>query len=115
MVGVIRKIKGKDRYFLDGKEVSKRVFDREMDAAIPEDRRGIAPGGKRLAAVKRGYPYDSMAICVHPDDVGAAMAKAAKMGVPTEYKANGAAVIRDAAHRKAVMKMEGLHDRNSYS
>lgn len=110
MTGVIRKIKGKECYFLDGKEVTKKVFNREMDKARPKVKGRFI--NKRL---KRGYPYESMAIACHPDDVKKAEAFAVKLGVPTEYKSNGSAVVRDAGHRRKLLKAMGLRDRNSYN
>lgn len=102
---------GKPLYKIDGKVVTKAVFDREMEAARPK----VASRPKKLKPVKRGYPFESMSIVVHPDDRQKAMDMATRMGVPTEYNHNGSAIIRDAQHQKALMKVQGLHHRNCFN
>lgn len=117
MTFVIRKIRGVNRYFIDGKEVSKAVFDAEGDKArgdksLPE---GISKktGGKKRHE-KRGYPIKSYALAVTRKNIAAAQAQDAKMGVPTEYTKGGRPILRDAAHRKAYLKAHQMHDRNSF-
>ncbi len=107
MIGIIRKIKGKECYFLDGKQVTKAVFDKTMD--LPLDRK---PVNKRC---KRGYPIKSVACAVISKNAKKAEAEAAKRGVPTEYTKGGRPILRDAQHRKQFLKAFGLHDRNSYN
>ena len=107
MTGVIRRIKGKDCYFLDGKQVTKVEFDKALD--LPLERKPITK------QCKRGYPIKSNVFATTSKGVKKAMAEAAKRGVPTEFTPDGTCVLRDAAHRKAYMKAFGYHDRNSFN
>lgn len=108
MTGVIRKIKGKDAYFLDGKQVTKRAFDAAMD--LPVTRKPV----RRPRGMKRGYPIKSVALGVHPDQVPSAREQAKAKGVPTDFTPGGRPILRDAGHRKRYLKAFGFHDRNSY-
>lgn len=113
MVGVIRKIKGKDAYFLDGKQVSKKVFDKKMNASIPKDRRGIAPLGRK----KRfgHWPMKSDAMAVHPKQLALARKLDKDRGAPpTEYTTGGRPIWTSEAHKRAFNKAHGVHDNNSY-
>lgn len=109
MIGVIRKVKGQRTYWVNGKEVSEKEFDRRMNAA--KTSKPIA----RPRGMKRGYPIKSCAMAVHSTQREEAMAHDAKLGVPTEYTPGGRPILRDAAHRKAYLKAYGFHDRNSYN
>lgn len=112
MTGIIRKVKGVDCYFLDGKKVDKARFDREMNKARPK----IAPKIiKRPRGMKRGYPIKlvSMAVTTHRRDT--MIAECVKRGVPTEYTKGGRPIIRDAAHYKQFRRAFGVHQNNSYN
>lgn len=104
---------GKPVYKLDGKVVSKREFNRAWAAAAR--RMPKVKKRKALAPVKRGYPYEGLALACHPSQVQEQMERMKKLGVPTEYRPNGSPVMRDAGHRRAFLKANGAHDRNSYS
>lgn len=107
MIGVIRKVKGQRTYWIDGKEVSEKEFDRRMDRV----RVGHPITGR---AAKRGYPIKSVALAVHSTQVKEASEDAAKKGVPTEFTRDGRPILRDASHRRRYLKAYGFHDRNSY-
>jgi hypothetical protein len=113
MIGVIRKVKGKDAYFLDGKQVSKKVFDRKMNASIPKDRRGIAPGGRKKRW--RNWPMVSDAMAVHFKQLPLARKLDKARGAPpTEYTKQGQPIWTSEAHKRAFIKAHGVHDNNSY-
>jgi hypothetical protein len=95
MRGVIRG----DRYFIDGKEVTKAVFDSHFpDKPI---------GPEALVGWK---PIVSDALAVHPKQVQEATENAAAKGVPTEFLPDGRPVMRTRAHRKAYLKAYGFRD-----
>lgn len=90
------------RYFVDDAEVTKEEFD----AAFPA--KDISEGPAFTQAT--GWPLESAAAGVHPDQVQEAMQEAAKRGVPTEYTKKGRAIMRDRAHRRAFNKSHGFRD-----
>lgn len=113
MVGVIRKIKGKDCFFIDGKQVSKKVFDKKMNASIPKDRRGIAPGGRKKRW--RNWPMASDAMGVHPKQIELARKLDRDRGAPpTEYTKDGRPIWTSEKHKRAFCRAHGTHDNNSY-
>lgn len=122
MKGTIRKIKGQTVYIIDGKVVSEKDFNRLMDevrygAGRPERgtfAEGVA-GKADKKRRKRGYPIKSIALECHPDSIAGEQAKLAKRGVQVDYTPQGQPILRDAGHRKAVLKALGLHDRNSFT
>lgn len=56
------------------------------------------------------WPLTSDAAGVHPTQVREATEHAARMGIPTEFTRDGAAVFRDRTHRKKFLKAHGLRD-----
>ena len=109
MIGVIRKVKGQRTYWINGKEVSEKDFDRRMNKA--KTSKPIA----RPRGMKRGYPIKSVALAVHSTQVKEASEDAAKRGVPTEFSPSGEPILRDSSHRRRYLKAYGFHDRNSYN
>jgi len=60
-----------------------------------------------------GWPMESDALGVNPDQVQEAQAEADRAGVPTEYnKDTGCAVLRSRGHRAKLMKELGYVDRD---
>jgi len=108
MIGVIRKVKGQRTYWVNGKEVSEKEFDRRMNSAKAS--KPIA----RPRGMKRGYPIKSVACAVHSTQRDEAMEHDRKLGVPTEYTPGGRPIWRDAVHRKKWIKANGFFDRDSY-
>lgn len=96
MRGVIRG----DRYFIDGKEVTKAEFD----AAFPD----LGAGQSAICHFK---PILSDALAVHPKQVQEAMEDAKRKGVPTEFLPDGRPVLRTRQHRKEYLKAYGFHDK----
>jgi sugar/nucleoside kinase (ribokinase family) len=59
------------------------------------------------------WPMTSIALGVHPAQVGDAVAEAKRKGVPTEFLPDGRPILRDRAHRRAYMKALGYFDRDA--
>lgn len=92
----------RDRFYLDGVEVSRRVFKRYFP-----DRE--SPGAVMLNRAK-GWPLNSEALSVHPDQAKEAEADATKKGVPTHFDATGTPEFTTRAHRKEYLRRYGFHD-----
>jgi hypothetical protein len=75
--------------------------------------RDIASDHRSRHAVKCSqWPMKSWAAGVAIDQIPEAMEHARKHGVPTEFAPDGDVIFRDRAHRKAYLKIIGMHDRN---
>lgn len=61
------------------------------------------------------WPLVSDSIGVDPSQVHEAMARDAKMGVPTQYTREGDAIWRSEGHRSAYIKAMGYQDRRRYA
>ena len=102
----------------------KRVTKAEYEAALPKklglSGRGLVKSRKGTPASlaklgKAGWPLESEALAVHPTQVADMDARCRKEGVPTEFNpATGAPILTSKAHRKAYLRMEKCHDRNSF-
>lgn len=102
MKGVIRG----NKYFIDGREVGRAEFNRLIpDLGAPTTK---PRAGSKCAVM----PKLSDALAVHPDQVQEAREDAIKKGVPTDFAADGRAVIRSRAHQKAYLKAYGFHNRD---
>ena len=99
MKGVIRG----DRYFLDGREVTKAEFDRAFpDQSLAGDFGGLSGASTR--------PKESISLGVHPTQVAEATESARAKGVPTEFKPNGRPVFTSRAHQKAYCRAYGFRN-----
>ena len=58
------------------------------------------------------WPMKSESMGVHPLDAVAATAHASRIGIPTEFTADGRAVFTSARHRKSYCQAMGFYDRN---
>lgn len=106
MVGRIVGEGAKQRYYLDGREVTKAEFKK----AFP-DRKVCDAGGDFITAWKR--PIQSDAMAVHPDQIDEAMARNRKHGVFVEYNPeDGRPILRDRGQRRDLMRIEGFHDKH---
>lgn len=72
---------------------------------------GEAPGGTQTT----GWPIRSKALAVHPKQVKAANVRNKQHGINVQYEANGTAVIPDRGERRKLLKLEGMHDNNSFT
>jgi len=89
------------KYYLDGREVSKGEFDREIpDKSLSDGDFGAATGRSTQSKL-------SDALAVHPDQVREASEDARMRGVPTEFHEDGRMVVRSRAHQKAYLKAYG--------
>lgn len=102
MKGVIRSVKGKNVYEIDGEPVSRAEFFRRMECAgtgpILNDRSG-------KCGVTQKY---SDALAVHPEQVEEARDDSRKRGVPTDFLPDGRAVITSRYHQKRYLKAYGF-------
>lgn len=100
----------KERYFVDGKEVSQKEYDRAVDSRLQEaleSREG--PGGHHPSC----WPMPgSNALMVHPNQLREAQERAAAAGVPTEFDQHCRPIFRDRDHRKRYCALEGIKDRS---
>lgn len=107
MTGKMRYTRGKLRYFLDGREVSRATYNRMMKAA--REAHHIVP--KRYGQ----WPMMSEAMGVHPKQIGLARKLDKDRGAPpTNYTSDGRPILTSEAHKRAYCKAHGVHDRNSY-
>ena len=60
-----------------------------------------------------GYPMESDAAGVHPDQIKEAMAFDRKHGVPTNYSKAGNPIYTSQGHRRRHCEANGLYDRNA--
>lgn len=113
MIAVIRRQRGKTTYWVDGTETTKAEFDKQTTPpfTLAEGISGKAEKKRR----KRGYPIKAVSMAVHSSQREEAMEHDRKRGVPTEYTSGGRPIWRDAAHRKAFLKIHGVHDRNCFN
>ena len=90
------------RYYIDGKEVTRREFN----LSFPDRPIG---NGSGLMGWK---PLHSVALGVHPAQITEAVADAKAKGVPTEFDTEGDPVFTSRRHRKEYLKAYGFRDRN---
>lgn len=96
-----------EHYFLDGREVTKREYRK----FIPE-KDGVP---MFATAINDANPLRSDALAVHPDQIPAAVERNKRHGLTgMAYDRQGRPVFTDRGQRKKLMKIEGVHDRNSY-
>lgn len=98
----IRTVRGRRRYFRDGKPVTKKAFDK----AFPS--KPIGP--PMVAAPATWQDFTSIGLSVHPDQVAEATARNKKHGIRVTYDEDGTARIPDRNQRAKIMKLEGMHD-----
>jgi hypothetical protein len=100
--------KGKKLFFIDGKPVSRRRFDRAFPNRVCDlIRAGKGPGGQENGA----WPMRSEALAVHPRQVEQANARNARHGVATRYDPKtGHAIIPSREDRRKLLKVEGFRD-----
>lgn len=65
-------------------------------------------GGRRCLA--GNWPRSSMAMAVHPSQRNEAAARAAAVGVPTDFNDSGEPVFRAQSHQNEYMKAFGYRD-----
>jgi hypothetical protein len=104
MKGVIRTIKGRTVYEIDGMRVSRARFYRVF--------RPVSDAGAPGASLLGWKPLSSEAAAVHPDQIEEAREDARRLGVPTEFDPEGRPIFTSRSHRRAYLRAYGFHDRD---
>jgi hypothetical protein len=92
-----------DRYFVDGKEVTREQFD----AAFPPKDLSEPPAGPHPGC----WPLYSDALAVHPKQIREAMKRDRAHGIASEYNpSDGRMILKDRGQRRDVMRSLGIHD-----
>ena len=90
------------RYYVDGKQVTKKKFDELCPGKPLTTQRHVAT----LSMSSKTWPRTSDAFGVHPKQKKKAEALYRKRGVPTEFDAKtGKAIIRDNQHQRDLLKL----------
>lgn len=97
------------RYELDGKEVSQEEYE-SANPSVGIDEEGSVPCTGNWKT-----PVLSDALAVHPDQIPEVMERNKRHGVYVEYeKQFGRPILKDSGAKRALMRIEGLHDRNTF-
>jgi hypothetical protein len=102
---------GPNEYFLDGKPVSHKKFNKAVKAK---------PIGVPMLAgnTASAWPMKMESLAVHPSQIKEAMERNKKYGVTVSYDKNGTPIVPDRAARRDLMKVEhqnipgGIRDRS---
>lgn len=106
---------GKERYFIDGKQVTQEQFDAAFAAeraALPQvaddpDAEGNRPWTRPILSNALGY---------HPRQVPAARAHFEKLGLdPQKVQDSGKVALTGMNDRRKVLKRMGMHDNNCFN
>lgn len=103
---------GRERYFIDHKEVAKEEFDRAM--ADEKSKLPVIEEDPELTGNRPwSKPIESQALAYHPRQVAEARAHYEKHGLPGQLiREDGKVVLPDRATRKRVLKLNNMHDNN---
>ena len=96
--------KGKWEYFLDGKAVSQRTYEKRYP---PVERTG---GRNLMTQSTTAYPKTSDGMAVHPNQREEAMADAKAKGVDTFFNEQGQPVFTSRLHQKQYIARYGFHN-----
>lgn len=92
-------------YLIDGQVVS----EAEFEVAFPEQ-----VGTPMFGSSSSAWPLRSDALAVHTKQIPAVIARNAKHGLHIPYDRAGRPILADQGQRKALMKIEGVKQQNSY-
>ena len=102
--------RGKNRYYVDDKLVTKAEFDKVFPTKI-DDLLATQTPQATLMQTSKAWPKCSNAISGHGEQKAEMEAHAAKMGVPTEYRIDetgrAQAVLTSSAHQRDLCKALG--------
>lgn len=105
----------KIRYFVDGKEVTQKVYDKTFPSRPMKEVLGVAP--QTLMETSKSWPHLSNAFGVGKGQKKKGEALYHKLGVPTELVSDGHggydAVIRNNAHQRDLQKALGYHNNHA--
>lgn len=110
---------GKEKYFVDGKEVTKEEHDRLFEAEralLPQVEEPVDEEAAELAGLTSRpwtQPIESTAMQVHPRQVKAVLERNARHGVNIEYRENGKPVLRSRQDRNNLMRIERMRDHDA--
>ena len=113
---VIKGKLGRERYFVDGKKVTKKKFDKLMEAARPKV--SAAPlGGTFNAEATWNRPVVSDSLGIHPCQLKRRLEVDRKLGVPVEFKTDAdgwsySPVFRSRAEQLRYLKAHALHNKH---
>lgn len=87
------------KYISNGKEVTREEFTKNsrLDEVFESGETGLGQSSS-------GWPRTSFSMGVHPDQIPAAMEKARRMGVPTEFSNSGEPILTSPTHQKRYAK-----------
>lgn len=107
---------GHEHYFIDGKQVTKKRFDREMEAARPKV--AEAPAGTVFGSeASWNRPVVSESLGVHPGQLHEVLERDRKRGVVVEYSEGTdgyscTPVFRSRAEQLRYLKAHGYHNKH---
>lgn len=61
------------------------------------------------------WPLPSESLAIDPSQIRDAMARDAKVGIPTDYRKDGCPIFRSEKHRSSYIKSQGLQDLKRYN
>ena len=126
---------GNTAYFVDGYEVPQSVYDTLFPSKLFPSDTGLSLAEAEAAlakivaetpapephkgpyfnlAIDGAHPLKSEALAVHSKQIPAVMARNKKHGLNIRYDRMGRPVFTDAGQRRALMKIEGAKQMNSY-
>lgn len=95
-----------NRYYIDGEEVTKKVFDNACPKRDPITEQAVV-----LMESSKSWPRKSDAVGVGRNQIDAMQALLIKKGVPTEFdRKTGQAIVRNNAHQRDILKALGYHN-----
>jgi len=96
----------KTRYVIDGKEVTKEVFN----MAFPDKPLDFSRGASSVTLWNK--PVVSNALACHPDQIPEIMERNRKAGVNIDYNSEGQPILRSSRDKLNLMRVENCHDRD---
>lgn len=101
----------KNEYFVDGVPVSEKVYRRESRKHAKKQTHGVPMLAGNTSSA---WPLKSDALAVHPTQIAAAMERNKKHGVTgvTYDPKDGRAIFADRGARRALMRLENVHDKS---
>jgi hypothetical protein len=99
---------GKERYYIDGREVTRRAYERAMEAEKPAlFREGYATGGQQPSCWPMTH---TRGLACHKSQVKAMNERNAKRGCSVTYAPDGKPIIPDRGEYRRVLEIEGMHN-----
>lgn len=96
---------GTARYWVDGKEVSKAEYDAAVPSKLASFKGTQSHRGKRSR-----FPYDSITLGCHPDQIKERQQHYAKLGITAHYNKRGFLRVENAADEARKAEAQNLFD-----